>query len=42
MTYRVIYYTIAGCRSKDFTDKDMAQAFYDRHVKKYPEYQDSS
>lgn len=43
--YRVIYYTMSGCKSKDFTGedaRDKAQAFYDRHVKKHPEYQSSS
>ena len=42
--YRVVYYTIAGTRVKDFTGPDAeikAQEFYDRHVKKHPEYQDS-
>lgn len=42
MKYRVIYYTMAGCRSKDFDNYDDAKAMYDRHVKKHPEYQNCS
>lgn len=43
--FRVVYYTMAGCRHKDFhgsTAQTDAQAFYDRHVKRHPEYQGCS
>jgi len=40
--WRVIYYTMAGCRTRDYQEDQeaLAQAFYDRHIKKHPEYQD--
>lgn len=39
--YRVVYYTVSGCRSKDFDSKQDAVEFYERHIKKHPEYQNS-
>jgi hypothetical protein len=41
---RVVYYTMRGCRHKDFSDSQAEQAmkFYERHKAKYPEYQNSS
>ena len=37
--YRVLYYTAQGIRSKDFDAQEDADAFYQRNIKKHPEYQ---
>ncbi|MEA4892662.1 MAG: hypothetical protein VB085_08890 [Peptococcaceae bacterium] len=42
VVWRVIYYTVAGSRSKDFENEADAYIFFCRHVKKHPEYQNRS
>lgn len=42
LIYKVVYYTMAGIRSKAFEHVEDAEAFCARHQKKYPEYQNAA